>query len=427
MARHLVAVLAGDALREIDRIVEVVVEALAELVRVRDRVLRVQNVVLELVGVRVVRIVAVRDVVAPHEATGVDDVEVADLALDGQRRLAPVVQGVVRLEALHGEVAEPRIDREDTVGPGLLALHDRRHRPLVVEIYLERSARAVGTGRVGVVLSIVARREGVVVHEARDRKHELARLVVDVARVELLPAHEADRRLVRQRDVGKALEHVAERAVPDCVGLHVVAGLEAGRIGLVGDDADRARFRARAEQRPLRPGQRFDARDVVEMDVERTLDCRDRLLVEVDADARQRARVIAVAAARHAAHVDLGEARPGGLVGHARQVLHEVVDAEQVQLLELRGADRLDAEWHVLQALAALGRGDDDVLERSRRRLLLRVGDRHAGEDRGHRRRQRHAAAARAGAGIALAARAACALQLSLPATGHVESSPARD
>src|SRR4030095_12490792 len=50
----------------------------------------------------------------------------------------------------------------------------------------------------------------------------------------------------------------------------------------------------------LRTRQRFDARDVVGLDVESALDRRDRLLVQGDDDARQRPPVAAVAAARHA-------------------------------------------------------------------------------------------------------------------------------
>ena len=45
------------------------------------------------------------------------------------------------------------------------------------------------------------------------------------------------------------------------------------------------------------------------MDVERAADRRDRLLVEIGADRRQRARVVAVAAGRDAAHVDDRAAR----------------------------------------------------------------------------------------------------------------------
>ncbi len=78
---------------------------------------------------------------------------------------------------------------------------------------------------------------------------------------------------------------------------------------------------------PCGPGQRLDARDVVQVHVERALDRRDRLLVQVDADARQRAGVVAVAAARHAAHVDLREAGPNVWYETLGSNLHVVVEA----------------------------------------------------------------------------------------------------
>ena len=80
-------------------------------------------------------------------------------------------------------------------------------------------------------------------------------------------------------------------------------------LGLVGDDADRAGLARCAVQRALRAGEALDPGDVVDVDVERSADRRDRLLVEIRADRRQRARVVAVAARRDAAHVDRGEAR----------------------------------------------------------------------------------------------------------------------
>ena len=56
--------------------------------------------------------------------------------------------------------------------------------------------------------------------------------------------------------------------------------------------------------------------DVVDMHVERAVDRRDRLLVEIDADARLRARMIAVPAADDAAHVDVEV--PGAVAALAR-------------------------------------------------------------------------------------------------------------
>ena len=143
------------------------------------------------------------------------------------------------------------------------------------------------------------------------------------------------------------------------------------QLGLVGDDADGARLARRAVKRALRPGEALDPGDVVDVDVERSADRRDRLLVEIEADRRQRAGVVAVAAGRNAAHVDGGEARRGGLEADRRKLLGIILEVRDVQLVEPPRADRLDADRHVLKVLLALLRGDDDlgVVGDLRRRL----------------------------------------------------------
>ena len=59
-------------------------------------------------------------------------------------------------------------------------------------------------------------------------------------------------------DSNQTLGHVAAAAVLHAVELEAVARLETAGIGLVGDDAQRARLRAGAVQRALRSGQRLD-------------------------------------------------------------------------------------------------------------------------------------------------------------------------
>ena len=104
--------------------------------------------------------------------------------------------------------------------------------------------------------------------------------------------------LVAQRNVDEAFGEIALVAVGDRVALEARSRRRSPTwIGLVGDDADRAGLRARAVQRALRARQRFDARDVVHVDVERALDRGDRLLVEILADAGLRTGVVAVVAA----------------------------------------------------------------------------------------------------------------------------------
>ena len=118
------------------------------------------------------------------------------------------------------------------------------------------------------------------------------------------------------------------------------------------------------------------------------------MLIQIRTDARLRTGVVAVAAADHAAHVDV---RVAGLpvaaltlaarVGNARRILHVVVEIDDVQLLELLAVEHLDADRHVLQVLDALLRRDDDLLEPGARtgrgvRRFLRVRRRPCREQR---------------------------------------------
>ena len=176
----------------------------------------------------------------------------------------------------------------------------------------------------------------------------------------------------------------------DLIALHVHARAELGRVGFVGDDAHRARLGACAVERALRALEDLDALNVVDVNVDVAVDGRDRLLVEVLADARLRARMVRPAA-RDTADVDVGLARLAvptlpltAHVGDARRELHVVVDSGDVELIELRGVEHLDADRHVLQVLDALLRGHHDFLEAAgcrtrtrRRRCLLGVGGRH--------------------------------------------------
>src|SRR6185369_13192875 len=90
-------------------------------------------------------------------------------------------------------------------------------------------------------------------HARLDRARESALVedVVDETGVMPLPADEAHGSVRGQRDVREALEQVAAAALGHRAAFEVVAGLESGRIGLVGDDANRSRLRARAIQRAL--------------------------------------------------------------------------------------------------------------------------------------------------------------------------------
>ena len=185
--------------------------------------------------------------------------------------------------------------------------HDHRgDRPAVVEIDFQRRARANGVG--GVV--VVPDEAGVVGGDPRRRIRARSEHVVDVAGVVFLPANQADRRALGNRRIDEAVEGMPDAAAIYSVGLDGIARGKPGRIGLVGDDADGAGLGTGAVQRALRPGQRFDALDVVDVDVERALDRSDRLLVQVHADAGLRAGMVAIATAGDTPHVDLCESRP---------------------------------------------------------------------------------------------------------------------
>ena len=164
------------------------------------------------------------------------------------------------------------------------------------------------------------------------------------------------------RQVDHAFELAAHAAVSDRVELAIDAAGGDAKLGLVGDDADRAGFARRAVERALRAGEALDAGDVVDVDVERSADRRDRLLVEIGADRRQRAGVVAVAAAsRRRACRRSCTPGCGGLEADRRQLLGIILEVRDVQLVEPPRADRLDADRHVLEILLALGRGDDDL------------------------------------------------------------------
>src|SRR6202012_3860217 len=85
-----------------------------------------------------------------------------------------------------------------------------------------------------------------------------ARDIVDVARVVLVPANQAYGHFVVDREVDVALDRSAEPTVGDAVSFHLIGCGKTAWIRLVGDDAKRAGFRARAVQRALGTGQRFD-------------------------------------------------------------------------------------------------------------------------------------------------------------------------
>src|ERR1700730_11169075 len=97
MTEHFIAVAPLDLLGGVDGIAGVIVEITA-------RLLIIDGVTDGIVGV-----IRVRHIVAADEATGIGQVEVADMALDRERCLAPMIERILAAEVLYLEVAEARI------------------------------------------------------------------------------------------------------------------------------------------------------------------------------------------------------------------------------------------------------------------------------------------------------------------------------
>ena len=253
---------------------------------------------------RVVRIVRVRVNAALHVRASIEQIETSDLSLDGESRLIPVILRPFRLESGDLQVAQVRVVREVAVGLLRLRHECGGHGPVFAQVDLERDAAAHRRDIIVVFADV-----GVVVDRAAPGWiGARGRHVVDVAGVVLVPADDPQGGEVVHRQVDVTLDAVADVALGDAVDLSVDGGAEVVQVGLFGDQTDRAGLGAGPVKRALRPGQRLDPLHVVDVHVERALDGRDRLLVEIDADAGQGAGMVAVTAAGHAAHVNAGEA-----------------------------------------------------------------------------------------------------------------------
>src|SRR5262249_11120000 len=105
--------------------------------------------------------------------------------------------------------------------------------------------------------------------------------VVDVAAGVIVVAHEANRRVLRERNIHEAFERATGVTGFPLGGLDIVAGLKRGGFGLVGDDRYGAGEGAGAIERALRTCQRLDSRDVIDMNVQVTADGGDRYVIDV--------------------------------------------------------------------------------------------------------------------------------------------------
>jgi hypothetical protein len=125
------------------------------------------------------------------------------------------------------------------------------------------------------------------------------------------------------------------------------------------------------------------------MDVDGSVDGRHRLFIEVGAYARLRSRMVTVLAADDASHIDMRRADtvaacPRGALDRsdAGKVLRVIIEACDVEFFQLLGAERLDADWHVLQIFGFLLCSDHDLFESAGLRRGCGTHHRCSGEDR---------------------------------------------
>src|SRR5206468_7768822 len=105
----------------------------------------------------------------------------------------------------------------------------------------------------------------------------------------------------------------------------------------------------------LRTRETLDPGNVVNVDIERSADRGDRLLVQIDTDRGQGSRVVAVTARRDSAHVNDCPARLSVIIADRRKLLGIFLEVRNIELVEPPGPDCDHALRDVLKPLLALG------------------------------------------------------------------------
>ena len=186
---------------------------------------------------------------------------------------------------------------------------------------------------------------------------------IDIAAVARVIADRARRELAAERHVDRALDAAAHAAAVDEVDVAFDQPLDLVELRLVGDVADRAADRARAEQRALRAAQRLDAVEIEQVEIGGEQRQRDDAFVEIDADLFLDARLVADdLPGRNTADRYLALPWPEVLDSQARDVARDILERRRARALDVDLRLRVDRERHVLQAAVALGRGDDDLV-----------------------------------------------------------------
>ena len=216
---------------------------------------------------------------------------IGEIAINRQRILSPVILERVSVKCDELEIPNCRVVGVLSVGLCALDRETERCTPVVSDKPLGRSATARDAGFVPVIL-------GGVRIPLFGKAAEIARIscgtfavdftgsggagyVVDEAAFGCTEADKSNRKLViSQRHVEHAREVEAAGAFRHSLNSCIRKCFEFCRVGLVGDDTQRARLRTRAKQRALWSAQHFDALNVNEPRVYGGTLC-DRLLIEV--------------------------------------------------------------------------------------------------------------------------------------------------
>ena len=194
-----------------------------------------------------------------------------------------------------------------------------------------------------------------------------ARDIVDIAALIVEIDHTTQREGVGDGHIDHRIDLVARLAALGEGHAGVEPGIEAAKVGLVGNQANDARLRTGTEQRTLRTREHFDPRQIGGIDIEVAARLRERLLVEIHGDVRREtrdARGGEVGRGRgEAANIDRALARAATARSDGRQLLEVILEGVDGELFEPFFADRGNRDGHVLQIFAALLRGDDDDVD----------------------------------------------------------------
>ena len=323
---------------------------------------------------------------AREMAAGVHHVQAGKAPLQRPSGEAEIVLVEVRREVRRGVFRlETGIDQKAAFRDEPLAGVLHQHVPVVVDAVEQADTAAAVAGFVPVVLHqcVVARAhdrirraegrpeaDAVAVHHFGARR-ESGGHVVDPAALGVAVDDQTQGQGIAQGKIEKGVSRNAlAAAVGDAV-VRVEAGLEAGRIGLARNQAHVAGLRTGAEQRALGPGEHFDAFQVRGIDVQIAASEGDRLLVDVQGDARRRALLGGNGRpglfGGAAAQVDVLLAGAVASVGDVRQEVHVLVEGLDAEAAQPIAGKRLHRNRHILNAFAALAGGDDHGFDDARR------------------------------------------------------------